>query len=318
MIAGVKEKEFTAYDGARIHYQDIGSGKPIVLANGLGGSYEAWEYIIRHLAADYRLLSWDYRGLFKSGPCDLKRLTVADHVEDLLEILKREKINDALLMGWSMGTQVIYEFAVRHPEKVNGLVPICGAAGRPFDTALGLKSSRLTMPMLFSAMKRLHGPVGGFMRFAMGNIPNAFEILSASRIFWKGGSEVIRGMVDEYVQLDFETYAQIMLEIGRHDARPFIDKIKTPVMQIAATGDFFTPIAVSKMTHEMLRDSRLEILEGATHYAPLEKPDEINALIDDFIAKNIRWRDKSAPRAAQKKKAKKSSGGKRRTKKNAR
>jgi pimeloyl-ACP methyl ester carboxylesterase len=294
MIEGVKRKTLKAYDGTRICYQDVGEGPPIVFANGLGGSFEAWSYLVSHFTKKYRLISWDYRGLFGSGTPDLGRVSIPDHVDDLVRIMDAEHIDKALFFGWSMGTQVILEHAVRRPDRVEGLVMICGAAGRPFDTALYTSTSRYTMPAMFVAMRRVHKQFGAVMNALM-KIPNAIDLVSATKIFWRGGSEIIKTMVDEYIKLNFETYAQIMLELGRHDARPFLKDIKAPVFLAAATRDFFTPVSVAMETRDRLRDCEFHVLEGATHYAPLEFPEKLNEMLDDFIARKIRWPQKHAP-----------------------
>ncbi|MCZ7582067.1 MAG: alpha/beta hydrolase [Deltaproteobacteria bacterium] len=279
-------KDLRAYDGTKIVYQDTGGDDPIVLANGLGGAFEAWSYLVKHFAERHRILSWDYRGLFQSGRPDFSRLTIPDHVDDLTRILDRENVDRAVFFGWSMGTQVILEHALRRPDRVRALVLLCGAAGRPFDTALHTSTSRYTMPVLFNAMKALKKPYGAFLKFAT-RLPYSLELLTATGLFWRAGSDVIRGMVDEYVQLEWDTYGQIMLELGRHDARPYLREIRVPVFIIAATRDFFTPVKTAEHMAHVLPDAELKILNGATHYAPLEAPDEINAMVDDFLARKV-------------------------------
>lgn len=287
-ISGVEYKYLTGYDGTRIRYQVIGKGPTIVFANGLGGTFEAWYYLLEHLRDHYQIISWDYRGLYGSERPALSRLAVADHVQDLYDILKAEKVKNALLAGWSMGTQVIFEYYLRRPKQVLGLIPICGASGAPFDTALYTSLSRYMMPALFLAQKKLAKPFE-FLIKKLVQIPGGFDAITATRIFWKSGEEVIRDLVDDFAQLDFETYAQIMLEIGRHDARSNLAQVMVPTLIIAATADFFTPVKVSEHMRDCIPDAQLFVLDGGTHYAPLEFPDKINELVDVFIDEKIRW-----------------------------
>ena len=63
----VEIKRFQSFDGTEITYQDTGSGPVIILANGLGGAYESWRHFIAYFRDRYRILSWDYRGLYRSG-----------------------------------------------------------------------------------------------------------------------------------------------------------------------------------------------------------------------------------------------------------
>ena len=178
-IPGVTLKEVISTDGTRIRYQDIGEGPVIVLANGLGGTFEAWYYLIQHLHKKYRIISWDYRGLYDSEIPPFSRLTIPDHVEDLRCILAQEKIDKALLAGWSMGTQVIFEFAVRNPSIVLGLVPICGSAGAPFDTVFNIKASRYVMPLVFHAQRKLHRVFSALIR-TLTKVPGGFEAINAT------------------------------------------------------------------------------------------------------------------------------------------
>jgi len=303
-LSGVHQKDLIAYDGTKIRYQDLGEGPPIVLANGLGGTFDAWVYLVRHLSKKYRILSWDYRGLYRSGRPDLLRLTIPDHVDDLARIMDKEGVEKALFLGWSMGTQVILEHAIRRPDRVNGIVLLCGAAGRPFDTALHTSLSRYAMPAAFTAMKSLHKPFRRLVRLLAG-LPHGIDAITATRLFWKAGSEVIKELVGDFVELDMEAYAQVMLELGRHDARPLLSEIKAPVFVLAATKDFFTPVGVALKTSRMIPDCEIKILEGATHYAPLEQPDTINAFLDDFISRKVRWPKKAAAPPAKKRKPRK-------------
>ena len=62
----------TSRDGVRIVYYEGGNpdGPPIVLSNGLGGNIEAWNDLVLFFSERYRIVSWDYRGLYQSGPSD--------------------------------------------------------------------------------------------------------------------------------------------------------------------------------------------------------------------------------------------------------
>ena len=83
-----------ARDGVLISYQTLGNGdETLVLANGLGGRLYAWEPILDAFGDKYRIITWDYRGLFESGaPEKIRRLSIPDHAEDVKEILDAEGI----------------------------------------------------------------------------------------------------------------------------------------------------------------------------------------------------------------------------------
>src|SRR5262245_125677 len=106
--------------GVRISYYVLGSGEEvIVLANGLGGRLSAWEPLVEAIADRFRVISWDYRGLFESDvPKNRAYLGVSHQAKDLRRILDAEAVEHAVVCGWSMGVQVSLELAAHAPERV--------------------------------------------------------------------------------------------------------------------------------------------------------------------------------------------------------
>ena len=67
-LDAVPRKTLTTRDGVRIAYWVVGDGpKTLLLANGLGGRLYAWAPLVEALHREYRLITWDYRGLFQSS-----------------------------------------------------------------------------------------------------------------------------------------------------------------------------------------------------------------------------------------------------------
>ena len=125
--------------GVRIAYNVLGDGpRTLVLANGLGGRLYAWEPLIRALPEGYRVITWDYRGLFESTPPERRRhLSVPHHAEDAFAILDAEGVDRAVFCGWSMGVQVSLEAAASREERVAGLVLLSGTYGHVFSSGEG-------------------------------------------------------------------------------------------------------------------------------------------------------------------------------------
>jgi pimeloyl-ACP methyl ester carboxylesterase len=286
-IEGVQVKSFRGFDGTKITYQDVGSGPALVFANGLGGTFEAWIHLVNHLKDRHRILSWDYRGMYASGRPRLSNLRIVDHVRDMEVLLEREGVTEAVVAGWSMGTQVAFEFVKQHPEKVRGLVIICGAAGRPFDTALHWRGSRVALPAAFKVLMRLHRLQGAVIKAALA-VPRVLDLFKLTGMLAKDGDlETFKHMAADYANLDFEAYNQIMLELGKHDARDVLPRIQVPTMIFTADQDFFTPDYVSEDMRRRIPDCRMVTLRGAGHYAPLEFPQRFNDEIDAFFRERL-------------------------------
>src|SRR6478735_12238426 len=127
-------KTLEASDGTTLRYFDSGGGLPaIVMANGLGGPLSAYKHQIQHLRSRFRIISWDYRGLYGSSlPSGAHPdLSIEAHVRDLLSVLEALGEKRVAVVGWSMGVQVALDLYATHPDLVSHLVLINGTFGRP-------------------------------------------------------------------------------------------------------------------------------------------------------------------------------------------
>ena len=77
--------DLRSFDGTRLTVFDGGNpdGPTIMLVNGLGGNVTSWRHAIADLSLDFRIVTWDYRGLYESGPSPVGRYAIADHAADL-------------------------------------------------------------------------------------------------------------------------------------------------------------------------------------------------------------------------------------------
>ncbi|ASK64022.1 alpha/beta hydrolase [Virgibacillus phasianinus] len=108
-----------------LYYEINGKGHPVVLLTG-GADVRNWTFVEPFLAKHYKVIAFDGRGTGKS-PSPLEDV---NHVEDLLSLLDHLKINQATLIGHSMGGQIATEFALHYPERVSKLVLLApGLAG---------------------------------------------------------------------------------------------------------------------------------------------------------------------------------------------
>ncbi|EHQ52612.1 alpha/beta hydrolase fold protein [Ectothiorhodospira sp. PHS-1] len=104
----------------RLHHKILGSGPPLLLLHGLYGAGVNWQGHARTLAARYRVLLPDLRNHGQS-PHSLQ-MDYPAMAADLLALLDREGLDQALVVGHSMGGKVAMTLAQHHPERVRALV----------------------------------------------------------------------------------------------------------------------------------------------------------------------------------------------------
>src|SRR5260370_13197496 len=116
--------------GARIHWDEEGSGAPLLLIMGLGWSSHAWHRTRPVLSEKYRTIALDNRGVGRSeappGP-----YSIAQMAADATAVLNAARVNTAHIFGVSMGGMIAQEFALQYPNKVRSLILACTAAAGP-------------------------------------------------------------------------------------------------------------------------------------------------------------------------------------------
>ena len=126
--------KYQAVNGIRLYYEVYGSGKPLLMLHGNGGSISSFSKNIPYFAKNYRVIAVDSRAHGKSVDTgdSLSFEMMADDFADLLTALR---IDSANVIGWSDGGIDALLLAMRHPEKVKKLVAT-GANIQPDSTAL--------------------------------------------------------------------------------------------------------------------------------------------------------------------------------------
>ena len=293
-------------DGTELDVQQFGDRGPlIVVVNGLGGSIRAWQSLVTRLAPAHRLVTWDYRGLYRSGrPADPGAVRVEDHCEDLGVVLEQVGGGPAVLVGWSMGVQVSVQYALEHPDKVAGLVLVCGAPGDPFAGIFGTASSRHWVPAVCRLVEAGPRPFGALVR-GLAIFPVTPDLLRRAGIV--AGScnlALLRVLARDIAGLDWGLYARSIRAMGQHDAWGHLGEIRVPVLAVGGTHDMITPASVASAIAVDVLDGEAFIIQGATHYAPLEFPDELNDKIERFLSTRVaaswhraRPEARSAPRS---------------------
>jgi len=101
----------------QIYYEAIGSGKPIVFIHGFSLDHTMWHSQVEFFREDYQVITYDARGFGKSSMPD----SPYDHIADLHTLLKHLNVDQAHLVGLSMGGRIATNFTLAYPEMVQTL-----------------------------------------------------------------------------------------------------------------------------------------------------------------------------------------------------
>lgn len=280
----VEERRFASFDGTEIAYQAVGQGRPILLCNGLAGSWKAWSPQMQYFRDRYRLLSWDYRGLYGSGrPSDPSAMTVVAHARDGLHLLGEEGVERVAIVGWSMGAQVALEMFRLAPDKVASLALVNGLAGRPWDYVFNLNVVGRLLPPFLRGLRSAPRLIEAIIAQAS-RLPDAGEWIKriglAARTLDEG---LFAALVEDFRTLDMRTYIGLLERLGEHDAWDLLPQIDVPTLLISGSRDAFTPRSAAERMTRRIRGSELMVIPGATHYAALEYPEILNLRLEKFL-----------------------------------
>ena len=278
------ERNVRANDGTMLRTYAVGSGPTVLIANGLGGTPEAWKLLIAHFQDRFRFVTWDYRGLYHSHRlCDLEHFRILDHVGDALAVLDSVGAKAAVVMGWSMGVQVSLALAQAHPERVRALVLINGTFGAPFKTGPAISLIGHYVPGLLRAGLPL-APLAGCLISRLAR--NSLLLECGVRLGLAGESldrSVFEAVSSRWAELDFDAFFRILAALGEHDAGPGLAHVKAPTLIIHGDHDLLTPHHVSDTMLRELPHAERFTVAGGSHYSILEHPDAVNERLGLFL-----------------------------------
>jgi pimeloyl-ACP methyl ester carboxylesterase len=272
-------------DGTSIAYYDTGGDKPaVILASGLGGPFSAWHFQVDFLREHYRVISWDYRGLYQSArpPGRPPQVDIDYHVSDLNDLISATGVERAALVGWSMGVQVVLALYEQKPASVSHLVLLNGSFGRPFES-LAFPFAARWVPDLVDTARRLHMLSSSVLRRASRWPETPAWLKRFGAISKSVDDELLRQMVGQLGHLDLELYFSTLHALGRHDVRHILEQVRVPTLVIAGENDAFTPHRVSQQMARRIKNAEVLIVRGATHYAACEYPELVNLRIEKFF-----------------------------------
>lgn len=261
-------------------------GPTVVLCNGLGTNAYQWPALLDP-GCGVRVVSWNHRGVGGSErPRDKRHVEIEHFVEDGLSVMDHFGIDRAVLMGWSMGVNTMFELAVRHPERVRGLFAVCGVPGDTFRTMLApirlphpvarfltvtaCRAAKLGGRAITPVTRRL--PIG---RRAVALISHSGFMLPVAH------PELAALGIKQFLETPVEWYAHLALSTSRH-ARVSLSGIEAPARFVAATYDVLAGARDMATAAARLADADYIELSGS-HFLQMEQPDRVHGLLLDFL-----------------------------------
>ena len=276
-------------DGTRLFVRSrVGPGNvSLVLTDGIACDGFIWKYLWEDLETVASVAHWNYRGHGRSSPPqDPTRIELVDHARDLDAI--RHAIGDppVVLVGHSMGCQVSLEAYRLRPEKVRGLVLICGAPGRITYTFKGTDVLARILPRLIERVDARPDLV----RALWGRVPTDVTIRLAMMTGDLDRSiryEDVMPYLEHMGDIDVAMFLRMLRSAGEHSAVDLLPQVDVPALVIGGDRDTFTPARYAEEMAKAMPQGELLMVPGGTHIVPLERRELVKERLLRFLYERV-------------------------------
>ena len=273
-----------ADDGVRLHYEETGSGFPVLFVHEFAGDCRSWEPQVRAFSRRYRCVTYNARGYPPSDvPAEKASYSQARAVEDAVAVLDGLGIEQAHVVGLSMGGFCALHLGLRHPLRVRSLVVAgCGYGAQPERQ----KGFRAESEIIAQTIER-DGMASFAERYAVG--PARVQLQNKDPRGW----EEFRAMLAEH-----STTGSALTMRGVQRERPSLYDLQSELGRLAVptlimTGDEDEGcLEPDLMLKRAIPSSGLVMVPRTGHTLNLEEPELFNRLVQAFFTavENDEWR----------------------------
>jgi pimeloyl-ACP methyl ester carboxylesterase len=253
--------------------EQVGNGPDVLLIGGLGDAIESWQFQLDGLADRYRITAFDNRGAGRTARPETPA-TVEAMADDAAAVLSAYGIRSAHVAGFSGGSKISQELALRHPQLVRSLV---------------LQSTWAVPDPCYRAW-------GRFVEWLIDAAPDERTFLEAffldiytARAHNDG---TVATFIDEVVAFPHkqapEDLHRFLDAFWNHDTTDRLPRITAPTLVLAGSLDPGARPELGKVVADAIPGAIFEVQEGESHQPFQEIPDAWNARVDAF------WQDVEA------------------------
>jgi 3-oxoadipate enol-lactonase len=262
---------FLETNGARLYYETVGQGPAVLFIHAGVADLRMWDAQVEALADRYRIIRYDTRGYGKTEDTDV----LYSNRQDARDLLDHLGVDKAIVVGCSRGGQIAIDFTVESPERVAGLVPVCaGLSGFDYENH--------TPPNEIAAFEQMEA-----LEANGGSVEEMIELDVKVWVdgFYRNGQALAH--VRDYVRRAMGSayakpkYTQVITLSPPAAGR--LGDIRVPTLVVVGEIDTVDTRVVADALVAGIPNALKAVIEGTAHLPNMEKPDEFNRLLRDFL-----------------------------------
>ena len=260
--AGFEKKSITI-DGYDVSYYEGGQGDPVVLLHGMADEKNTFVVAAGALTGKHRVILPDLQGHGENARDPSRDYSIRSHADFLDKFVEKLGLDSFSLGGNSMGGHVSEAYTLEHPEKVKKLI-LVNAPGLDLDEHV------------------VYGGFGEKMQ-TREDFNAVMDRVVYTRPFMPG--PVVDHMIKETNKnFDFINGLAVAVKAGEDfDLKDRISEIKAPTLIIWGKHDKVVPFNVAEAYDEMIADSKMVVLENASHSPQIDQPAEVGNAMAAFL-----------------------------------
>jgi pimeloyl-ACP methyl ester carboxylesterase len=267
------ESKFVTVDGVRLHYQEVGSGHPLVCMHGAGPGASAesnFKLNAGPFAEKFRVILFDMPQYGKSDKIVLTQPRLKYNAELLHGFLAKLGIERTHIVGNSMGGQVALKFGLDFPAALDRVVVIGSGAVTPIFAPHPVEGVKMIARYYKGA-----GPSREKLRDLLSTIVYDSSFLT-DEIF----EERYKASVDPEV---VELFGKRQGELPRETLAADLAKLKAKLLVVWGMDDRFGALDVGLQMTRMVPGAQMHIFSQCGHWAQIEHAAAFNRVVTDFL-----------------------------------
>ncbi len=266
----VSAMPYVRCNGADLYYEERGSGRPIVLLHGVMAGLGLFDRQVSDLSGEYRAVALDFRGHGRSEKTELGH-TIAGYARDLSAFLDRLDLEDVVVVGWSMGALVSWEYVDRFgTDRIRALVDV------------DMEASRFQWADYDHGITDLDG-IRETLALAQRD-PWSLAERATEQVFKEPPDDETRRLLfDEVSRTPAPVKSTILFDALTVDYREVLPEIDVPMLVCAGADEKRGTVAAARHVADLVPDATFELFEESGHCPFLEEPERFDRVLRRFV-----------------------------------
>jgi pimeloyl-ACP methyl ester carboxylesterase len=260
----------TVSDGARLYYEEVGTGEPLLLIGGLGLDHTLWNGVRDDFARRYRVIVYDHRGTGQSDKPGAQPSSTRGFAHDVVTLLDHLAIARAHVYGHSMGGMIGQWLGIEHGKRVGALVLGATTPGNVHGVPRTAE-----VDALFT-----HLPVDPQeARVTFRDLGFSPDWITVHLEFVKLFLQVMQNVPRDTRKFHYQA-------IQEHDTWDLLSTISAPTLVIHGSEDVIIPTVNASLLAEWIPGAQLSLINSKRHGYFVDAREEASHVVKEFLARH--------------------------------